>query len=357
MKTFFLKKLDQIIGRILVCLLPRPPRDDSGKPFYNFLFIRPGGIGDAVLLIPALQAASTTFSANRIDILAETRNSGVFALTDTIDNVYNYDRPGEFIACLRKKYDIIIDTEQWHRLSGVITRIICSRNRIGFATNSRKKLFSHTEPYSHHDYEAFSFLRLLSCLNIPVPDQINVPFLQLPDVAISKAEVMLAPLNTHKFIAIFPGASIPERRWGADKFSLLSYKINQLNIPVVIVGGREDRAIGEKILRNCNGLNLAGKTNLAGTAAVLDRALLLVSGDSGILHVAVGLDIPTVSLFGPGISEKWAPSKKHNVINKHLPCSPCTLFGYTSPCPRNAECIQNITPLEVMDVVSSIIHN
>ncbi len=343
---------------MLVSLFPRPSYDDSCEPFSNFLFIRPGGICDAVLLIPALQAVSTAFPASRIDILAESRNSSIFALTDTVDNVYNYDQPREFITCLRKTYDVIIDTEQWHRLSAVITRIICSRNRIGFATNSRKKLFSHSEPYSHHDYEAFSFLRLLSYLNIPVPDQFDVPFLQLPDAAVSKAEVILAPLNSHKFIAIFPGASIPERRWGVDKFSQLAHKINQQNIPVVIVGGMEDSAAGEKILRNNNGLNLAGKTSLAESAAVLDRALLLVSGDSGILHMAVGLDIPSVSLFGPGISEKWAPrGKKHIVLNKSLDCSPCTRFGYTHPCLRNAECIQTITPTDVLGAVASLIPN
>ncbi len=58
---------------------------------------------------------------------------------------------------------------------------------------------------------------------------------------------------------------------------------------------------------------------------VIDKSAVLVSGDSGILHVGVGLGRPTVSLFGPGIAKKWAPrGDKHIVINKNLPCSPCT---------------------------------
>ncbi len=357
MNTLFLKKLDQTIGGLLADMLPPVPVRHPDKPPKQLLFIRPGGIGDAVLLAPVLQAVSSSYSVS-VDILAESRNCGIFELCPAARYVYRYDNPGEFFACIKKKYDIVIDTEQWHRLSAVIARLIRSRLKIGFATNNRKRLFSHTVPYSHHEYETFSFYHLLSPLGLPVPDRINTPFLTLPDGANTKAEALLAPLGSKRFVAIFPGASIPERRWGDKNFSTVSAELNRLNLPVVIVGGREDRESGSRILQNIQGINLAGKTSLAESAAVLARALLLISGDSGVLHMAAGLDIPTISLFGPGISEKWAPrGGKHIVINHHVECSPCTRFGYTSPCPRRARCIQDITPHEVMDAVLSLLHD
>ncbi len=355
MNTLFLKKIDQIIGGLAADMLPAPPARHLVESPKQILFIRPGGIGDAVLLVPVLRSIRSAYEC-RVDILAESRNCGIFELCPVVRAVYRYDKPAEFFTCIKKRYDLIIDTEQWHRLSAVIARMIRSRLKIGFATNNRKRLFSHTVPYSHEEYETFSFFRLLSPLGLPVPDRIDTPFLTLPDSANTKAEALLAPIGTERFVAVFPGASIPERRWGYKNFSTVSKKLNRLNLPVVIIGGREDREAGEKILQNTHGTNLAGKTSLAESAAVLARALLLISGDSGVLHMAAGLDIPTVSLFGPGISEKWAPrGRKHMAINHHLECSPCTRFGYTSPCHRHARCIQDITPNEVMDAVLSLI--
>lgn len=125
---------------------------------------------------------------------------------------------------------------------------------------------------------------------------------------------------------------------------------------MVVVGGGRDREVGEAILVGCKGLNLAGVTLLAETAAVLQRSSLLVTGDSGILHMAVGLKVPTVSLFGPGIAAKWAPrGEKHIVLNKNLPCSPCTRFGSTPPCPEGGRCIQEIAVEEVAEAVSMLL--
>jgi ADP-heptose:LPS heptosyltransferase len=104
------------------------------------------------------------------------------------------------------------------------------------------------------------------------------------------------------------------------------------------------------------GLNLAGRTSLAESAAIIDRSALLLSGDSGVLHIAVGLGKPTVSLFGPGRSEKWAPrGDRHIVINRHLPCSPCTTYGTTPPCPHNAQCMRDITVEEVANSVMMLL--
>jgi len=80
--------------------------------------------------------------------------------------------------------------------------------------------------------------------------------------------------------------------------------------------------------------------------------MLLITGDSGVLHIAVGVGTRTVSLFGPGIEKKWAPSGDcHMVLNKGLSCSPCTRFGYTPTCRIGARCLAEITVGEVEDAV------
>ena len=104
------------------------------------------------------------------------------------------------------------------------------------------------------------------------------------------------------------------------------------------------------------GLNLAGMTSLSETAAVIQKSSLLLSGDSGVLHIAVGLGVPTVSLFGPGRVKKWAPQgERHIVISKELPCSPCTTFGTTPPCPNGIRCMSDITVDEVVNAVTRLL--
>ena len=127
-------------------------------------------------------------------------------------------------------------------------------------------------------------------------------------------------------------------------------------VSVVVVGGTEDSAEGEMIVAGVSGLNLAGKTTLVETAAVIAGSAVLISGDSGVLHIAVGLGVPTVSLFGPGIAKKWAPEgDRHVVLNRHLACSPCTRFGYTPKCPIQAQCMTGISVDEVVAAAGKLL--
>lgn len=321
----------------------------------SLLLIRPGGIGDAMLLVPAIHFFKKVFPDCEITVLAERRNGVAFALCPGVSQVLLYDRPKQLLAAMRQRYDVVIDTEQWHRLSAVVARLVRSNLKIGFATNERKRLFNSAIAYAHEDYEAYSFLKLLEPLGIS-EQKVQFPFLEVPDDAKKQAEGKLASLVGMTFVVLFPGGSIPERRWGAEKFHRLAVWLNEQGLSIVVVGGGQDREVGKAILASCQGLNLAGTTSLAETAAVLQRSSLLVGGDSGVLHLAVGLDVPTVSLFGPGIAAKWAPrGKKHIVLNKNLPCSPCTRFGYTPPCPDGGRCIQEISVDEVAEAVAVLL--
>jgi ADP-heptose:LPS heptosyltransferase len=184
----------------------------------------------------------------------------------------------------------------------------------------------------------------------------GAPFLFVPDAAFGKAVGLLEPLRDAPFVVIFPGASILERHWGANRFRRVAESLSVFGIKVVVVGGKEDREQGEAIVDGGLGLNLTGLTSLAETAAVIQKSSLLVSGDSGVLHIAVGLGTATISLFGPGRSKKWAPQGGHHiVINKKLSCSPCTSFGTTPPCPIDARCLRDITVDEVVNAVTMLL--
>jgi lipopolysaccharide heptosyltransferase II len=357
MNIRLMKLFDAAVGRIAVPLFPVLVRRKLSLPVTTILLIRPGGIGDAILLAPAIRSLKKNYPSIHITVLAEQRNAGVFQLIPGVDRLLCYDRPRELLQALRRGYDAVMDTEQWHRLSAVVARIASAPVKIGFATNERRRMFTHPVPYAQDDYEADSFARLLEPLGIEARAvEMGAPFLFLPDAAFVTAAGLLESLHDQPFVAVFPGASIPERRWGADRFRRVAELLSAFGIRVVIVGGKEDRRQGDVIVEGRLGLNLAGLTSLAETAAVIQRSSLLLSGDSGILHIAVGLGKATVSLFGPGRAKKWAPQgDQHIVINKGLPCSPCTTFGTTPPCPIDARCMRDITVDEVVNAVTMLL--
>lgn len=359
MNISLLKKIDAAIGCISASIFPTSVNNEIPATFTSLLLIRPGGIGDAVLLATVINSLKNYHPALQITLLAEQRNAGVFQLIPCVDRLFCYDRPRDLLQVLCAKYDVVIDSEQWHRLSAIVARLIAAPVKIGFETNERRRMFTHRIPYSHNDYEAISFAHLLVPLGIEHKGAVMAdPFLSVPHSASCIADALLKPYHDQPFVTIFPGASIPERRWGTERFRRVAELLTTFGIRIVVVGGKEDLQQGDEIVVGESGLNLAGLTTLAETAAVIQRSSLLLSGDSGVLHVAVGLGVPTVSLFGPGRSKKWAPQgSKHVVINKELTCSPCTNFGHTPTCPIDVRCMQEITVDEVFNAVTMLLTN
>jgi len=357
-KIDIIKKIDKFVGRFFCLFMSFTSKKTTTKlPGKSILLIRPGGIGDAVLLIPTILALKNKYPETQITVLAEKRNGAIFKLCPAVSEVLYYDNPKELLTAIRGQYDVVIDTEQWHRLSAVVARLTLAPILIGYAANERQRLFSHPIPYSHDEYETESFYHLLTPLHILPPELVSLPFLHIPQELELRACALLGHVAETSFVVIFPGASIPEKRWGVDRFRKVVALLAEMEIPVVMVGGKEDAEDGGAIVTGLKGLNLAGKTTIVETAAIIARGSVLVSGDSGMLHIGVGLGKPTVSLFGPSNIQKWAPKgSDHIVIHKKQQCSPCSRFGYTQKCKINAKCVSDITVDEVFAAVEKLLN-
>jgi ADP-heptose:LPS heptosyltransferase len=371
-KISSLKGFDSIFGRLacsvaMATVKPRkdvirfvksPSHKSASSEKIKILVIRPGGIGDAALLYPALKALRESFKDSQINVLAEQRNAGILKGCPYINSVFLYDfrPPIELFKTILANYDIVIDTEQWHRLTATASYLTRAPIRVGFVTNERAKLFTHPVPYSHDDYEVYSFLNLVSGVTgIRYDFNENEPFLPLDSNLIS--QICPAMLEFRKkwgaTVGVFAGATIPERRWGMGNFAETSKTLSQEGIGTVIVGGRVDLKDAKKFEENVGReriLNFVGKTSLIETAAIISQVDLFLTGDTGLMHIAYGVGTPTVSLFGAGIQRKWAPiGKNHIAINKDLFCSPCTKYGYTPRCPYSVKCLKDITIDEVKE--------
>lgn len=350
-KQMLLKQIDAILGKYFI-LLAEFFTAKKTKPFAQntCLLIRPGGIGDAVYLLPTISLLKQQYPDVIIDVLAEQRNAAIFSMSPHVRTIFHYDKPRELLACLKMRYDMVIDSEQWHRLSAVVAAFIKSDLRIGFGTNERAQVFDHSVSYSQDDHESLSFRRLLEPL-IGAETQLlfDRPFLHIPPNLLTnirkKHEIREQP-----FIAIAPGASISERRWGGERYAEVARELSSKGYLIVVIGMASDTDDAARIVQCVpNTIDLTGKSSLKEAAALLSAAKLFIGADSGLLHIAVALGVPTVSLFGSGRARKWAPQgKQHRVINKQLPCSPCTTFGNTPPCRHNVACMKQISPDEVV---------
>ncbi len=347
-----LKILDAIFGPLLISLIRfiYVSKNTVGN-INRIIIIRPGGIGDAVLLLPAIQTLKENLPGTSIDILAEKRNADIFRLSNSINKIYLYDRGFDIFRCLKNKYNVVIDTEQWHRLSAVVAYLTKAPVRIGFATNERERLFTHKIPYSHSDYEVYSFLNLIGPLLGPAGDfNPDEPFIRVPENINSWAKNTIEA-QRQDVVTIFTGASVMEKRWGTDRFAELSMRLSNDGYKVILIGGKAELRDSERIvLINSRVLDLVGRTDLLKTTAVIANSSALITADSGIMHIAYGVGTPTVCLFGSSIEEKWAPrDKRHVTINRHLPCSPCTKFGYTPRCKTGVRCLKEISVDDVYD--------
>ena len=161
--------------------------------------------------------------------------------------------------------------------------------------------------------------------------------------------------SDRKLVALAPGAAHNTKRWPAEYWRELVHRLTENGVAVVIVGGPEDAELGRSVSEAGGPLaaSAAGRLSLQGTGALLSRSLALVSGDTGVMHMATGVNTPVVALFGPTVRAFgfFPYSSRAVVLERDLSCRPCTAWG-TERCPLgHHRCLRDITAIDVEQVV------
>ncbi|RLB15800.1 MAG: glycosyltransferase family 9 protein [Deltaproteobacteria bacterium] len=358
-----IKKIDYLVGPLLLKFssLLSSSRHAGSVPnsLKKILVIRPGGIGDAVLLIPSLKILREIKPSMEVDILCEPRNMGVFLGSPFVSGLYNYRSLTDLVRLSMNDYQIVFDTEQSHFLSAVVVSKFRHSLKVGFATNGREEIYDIAVPYRQDQYEMDSFFDLFKEVinGWPTEPGWNPPYFFVSPEQKERVAREVQEID-RPLVCVFPGASIKERHWPTKNWATVIRRLWDEGFMSAVLGGANESALSQEVVKaaRCPVLNLCSKLTLGETTALFNHARLLISTDSGILHLGVLCDIPTVSLFGPGIAQKWGPrGDKHIVLNKGLECSPCTLFGETPPCPRGALCMKQITADEVIDAAFRLV--
>jgi len=188
------------------------------------------------------------------------------------------------------------------------------------------------------------------------------PALPLPQtrLTIDEADLAIAlgrlGLSRAKPIAAFcPGAEYgPSKRWPARHFAALARRLAALGYAVWLFGSEKDRAIGEEIALASEGAarNLCGRTDLASAIDLLSLAEVVVSNDSGLMHVAAGVGRPVVALYGSSSPEHTPPlARAFRIVRTGIECSPC----FARECPLgHFKCMNELVPERVMAEIAAV---
>lgn len=309
--------------------------------FHNILIIRTDRIGDLVLTTPAIKALRQSYPRSRISILVSSVNADLVQGNPYLDEVLVDERLGQhknlfgffkLVYQIRsKKFDlaIIFHTKRRYNLlsflAGIPNRLGYKNNKFGFLLSMPLK---DTRPQGTK-HEAEYCLDVLRVIGVNGKDLgLYVP-LQKDAQDWANQWVEQNNLKQHDFIVIHPGSSDLAKCWPRGNFAeLIDRLIERYTLKIVMIGSLQTISLSEEILRQSRHpsqiFNLTGKTSLARMVGLLRNARVLVSNDSGPVHVAAGLGINVISLFlrdQPGINaERWKPlgAKSHVLSSSSL---------------------------------------
>jgi ADP-heptose:LPS heptosyltransferase len=374
MKVAVLKFLDSTLGFVLCWMvgwLRYLFRADCPSPeavvpaeINRILLIRPGGMGDMVLLLPVLKSLRRNFPRAVIHLVCEKRNRDILRLAGFSDGALLYDAHplGLFRRVLQAPYDVAIDTEQFHYFSALMALLSRAPVRIGFKISpGRNLLYTHLVNYDLGGYEADQFMNLTRPLGLSehaeVEGCLTVDMAAVPLGVLRRIEKLE---STGGLVVVHAGSTSRYKHWASENVAALIEQLGQGDaaLSFVLLGNARERRLAERVLdgagRGGRVISLAGQLTVAQSAAVIRRAVLYVGGDSGLAHVAVALGTPTVIWFGPSDSQKWGVrGPRRAVVRRPLVCSPCCIFGYHKLC-RPVTCMRELAVVDVLQACREV---
>ncbi len=333
-------------------------------------------MGDVILTTSLTRQIRKSFPAARIDFLISSAFSEIYRYNPRISNLFEYDKSqsafgnkhlkSEMISSIgNSRYDIIIDLQNNLRSKVFAYGMYSTKYQV--AKNRLNKL------------SLVYFKKSLAKNNIAIPEihRNSVNALQLyddkhgleiwlenekdsdgypPFERDSKAVVDAGPDH----IAIAPGAFHYTKRWLPDRYAELAIRLHsEFGSEITLLGGEKDRDVCKYISAKCDfDINdLSGSVSILGTTAQIDKCNLIITNDTGVMHIAAARQTPVVAIFGSTVTGLgFAPYRVENIIvEKDVDCRPCTHIG-RDRCPKkHFNCMKLISADDVAEAVKKIV--
>ena len=329
----------------------------------KILVIKPRAIGDVLLSTPVLPNLREAFPQAQMDFLVEKFASEVLLDNPYIDNLIPFDPKTQssisIISNIRRKgYNLVIDLFANPR-TAIITIFSRAKYRVGFPFKWRKYAYNmlvHPRGGEVHNVEFnLDVLRRLG-----IPTTYKNPNFFLNDNAKQFAREFLNRhrLSDLKFITINIGGGWQIKRLPLNKYAELCNLIRAtMDLPAVVLYGPGETKEAEQITKSTNAI-MAPQTSLHEMGAIMKESLVLITNDSGPMHIAAALEVPTLAIFGPTSPRLQGPygNIAEIVRNEKLDCLECNL----TKCPIGNPCMKELqieTIFEKLRVLIDKIHH
>ncbi len=326
----------------------------------RILVIKLRAIGDVLLSTPVVQNLHDHFPLAQIDFLTDKFAADVVIGNPWVSNVLTFDRKndssvGMILQVRGKKYDLIIDLFSNPR-SAIITRLSGARFRAGFPFRWRKYAYNIIIPPRAGNIHNIDFnLDALRRLDIPVLH--FQPYFPLEDRAKQFAVEWFRGenLDGKKVVGLNPSGGWYTKRWGLEHYARLGDLIGQRYGASIIVlwgpGEEDDARFIQQLMKMP--ARVIPKTTLFQLGAIIHLCAFIVSNDSGPMHIAASLGIPTLGIFGPTNPRQQGPYGDNHrwVRNEELDCLECSLTA----CPIGNICMTQLEVERVLDAFNLLV--
>ena len=339
----------------------------------SILIVKLSAIGDVVHTLPLLEVLRKNLPEARIDWLVEEEAAQLLEGHSALDRLIVSRRKSwqrtilgrhrsstvrevlGFIRELRSEpYDLVIDMQGLAK-SGFLTGLARGQRKIGFTwAREGSTLFLSEKPYFEDQYRQHAIERYLKTAKI-LGCKVNswegrVPVHENDKLRVEEL-LRRKGLNGARCAAINPMARWATKLWEPDKFALLADRIQEeLDTPVLFTGSHDDVPAIEEIrnrMKSGRGYSLTGEIGLRELASLYARCTVLITTDTGPMHIAAAMECPVVALFGPTAPWRTGPyGNGHTVVRQELACSPC----FKKKCDHRT-CMKGITVDRVLGEV------
>ncbi len=347
----------------------------------NLLVIKLCCLGDGVLAGPAVRALKQAYPQARVTLICTPRNVDAFLGQDFVDELVTLQLTGlgglrellragpralrqALTAMRRCRPDLAVDLDLYYKITPILAFLSGAPVRAGFDTAGKHRgyLYTHRAPRDPDKHELLCFLDIVKALGIESND-LSLSLWRDAEaadrVAGLLAEAGLEP--TARYAVLAPGSSKnwPVKRWAADNFAAVGkYLAERHDLPVMITGAAFEAQLGQQVAEAAGprAVNLAGKTSIRETIELLREAAVVISNDSGPMHLAAAVATPVVGIFGPTNPNKWRPWSEQGraVTSDGCPKAPCY---YLSAMPRcdAGDCLGRISVSQVTAAVDELL--
>lgn len=370
MRVEYMRSIDRHIGRVIAVFLSlflRGRNEQPGRDTRCIVISKYFGIGSITLSTPLLQSIRESFPDAKIHFLTFRRNAELPALYPFIDGViairgdslmgFLADTLKAVFRLRRMKVGLFIDMEFFSHYSALMALLSGARHRVGFHTSllPRGRLLTHRVSFNPHRYVVEAFKELGRKVGAAGEHPLYRPVLDVYSGRISKwiSENGLREYGYAVFNIRGSEHLGSLNKWPAEKWARLAgLMVGEAGRSVVMTGVEKNRDIDE-VMENLDAgtrkfvHNIAGVFDIGEFMALLEKSRVLITVDSGPLHIAQSLGVPCVALFGPENPVLYGPRGKFSrTVYLGLYCSPCynVLEGKKAECtsPLHNECMERI---------------